>query len=156
MCFIKHQQNEHSKTPKLAALNNNNQSLLLLVVSTKNMQMEPSAMPSTQNLETSKRREPLNHIIFNYLVSGRDNSSHNHPKGPLVWIHPQGTRRLEPINPQVMSIGLHTHLIRFNLSQTPYGIRKFTDQLLYTSLQPTLLANVKYFQHLEPQSSTTW
>ena len=37
---------------------------------------------------------------------GRDNSSHNHPVGPLVWT-----------NPRIMSVDLHTHLMRFTLSQ---------------------------------------
>ena len=39
---------------------------------------------------------------------GSDNSSHDHPMGPLVWIHPQGTRGLGTTNPRVMSVYLHT------------------------------------------------
>ena len=48
---------------------------------------------------------------------GRDNSSHNHPVGLLVWTHPRGTHGLGPTNLRVMSVDLHTHLMRFTISQ---------------------------------------
>ena len=48
---------------------------------------------------------------------GRDNSSHDHPTDPLMWIHPQGTRGLGPTNPQIMIVDLHIHLMGFILSK---------------------------------------
>ena len=70
---------------------------------------------------------------------GRDYSSYDCPMSPLVWTHPQGTHRLGPTNPQLMSIDLYTTLDQFHYFPKPYGFRKITYQVLYSSPQPNIL-----------------
>ena len=55
------------------------------------------------------------HTLSNVL----DNSSHDHPMGPLVWTHPQGTCGLGPANPRVTSIDLHTRYNTWWISLFP-------------------------------------
>lgn len=62
--------------------------------------------------------------IERYHVFGRDNSSHDNPIGPLVWIHLRGNRGLGTTYLQVMSVYLHTTHEEFHSFPKPYGFEK--------------------------------
>lgn len=59
--------------------------------------------------------------------------------GPLVLTYPQGTHGLGPTNPRVISADLHTILDEFNSFQKPYGVKRITQQALYSSPQLNIL-----------------
>ena len=77
------------------------------------------------------------------IVLGRDNSSHDHPMGPLVWIHSRGIYGLGPTNPRVMSIDLHITFDKFHSFQKPYGIKRIAHQPYGISVMWE-----EYFQHI--------
>ena len=74
--------------------------------------------------------------VWKYML-GRDNSSHDRPVGSLLWTHSQGTHGLGPTNPQAIGMDLHTILDEFHCYPKPYGNKRITHYILYTSLQTT-------------------